>query len=508
MSARPSRLTTPGPALVLAAVGLVLVGLGAASSPTVALIGELPPVSPESLVGLLVVLAVLLVVVVTPRVDDASRVLVSSSCLGGLGLAVAVLSGADGRPGSLSQVQGSELLGLTPGALALLTSVSAPVVIDLALIVAARRCAASMPVALATGATVGLVALVGTAVTAVVPGPALATVAAGAAALLIGVSLWRGTPVLPGSSPVPPPGQGPPEGVNPPAQGPAESVTRGVLRRTDLLLAAVLCLASLVAATATTGAGAALVAVLALLAVAERLSRWRALGQLEVLARSLGATALVCVVTGSLVVAAVGPAAGARGWRVTLTVVALLGLVVAALLPRPPAPVYARPTHLRVVRGLPWGLAAALLAMVPVVLPEPADAPSGLAVDAASAPLPAPTVPPASTPSVANALPTGAGSPSSLTAGPASPSATGLSIRLGPTQGTKVDLVLTASRTTGPLEIRTRIGADDVSYPLVTVPADRDLTVVVILPERGRFLVTLNDLTHPAPLRTLVVERR
>jgi len=451
----------------------------------------------QSLVGLGVVLAVLLCVVVTPRVDDASRVVVSTCCLGGLGLAVAVLGEAVGRPGSLSQVQASEVIGLAPGALALLMSMSAPVVIDLAVTVAARRCAASMPVALATGTAVGLVALAVAAFTVVVPGPALVTVAAGAAALLLGVSLWRGAAAVPAPSPVTPAGPGPER----------RGVTRRVLRRTDLLLAAVLGLAALVAATTATTGAVALLAVLALLAVAERLGRWRARGQLEVLARCLGATVLVCVATGSVVLAVVGPDAGARAWRLTVTLVALLGLVVTALLPRPPAPVYARHTHLRLVRGLPWGLAAALLAAVAVMLPAPDDTTAGLAVDAASASQPSPTVPPSTTPPRAGKPPTAARSSPSLISRPAGPSVTGPSIRLGAVQGTTVDLVLTSSRATGPLEVRTRIGPDEISYPLVTVPADRELTVAVILPERGRFLVTLNDLTHPTPLQTLVVER-
>ncbi|MDQ2755574.1 MAG: hypothetical protein M3Y71_03270, partial [Actinomycetota bacterium] len=146
--------------------------------------------------------------------------------------------------------------------------------------------------------------------------------------------------------------------------------------------------------------------------------------------------------------------------------------------------------HLHVVRGLPWGLAAALLVVVAVALPRPEGAGS---VGAGSGEAAGPTT--LVTPTVG------------VTSLPRLPSASRPSIRLGPVQGTKVDIVVRSPRPTGPLEIRTRIGDDEISYPLVSLGAARDLTVVVNLPESGRFIITLNDLTSTTPLQTLVVER-
>jgi len=461
----PSRVG-PGPGLVVVALGLLVVGLSprttpstaASSSPAVTLPGALPPVTAGGFAGLGILLVVLLAASFLPRLRDATRMLLSTSALAAAGLGLVVLAEDDGRLGSTPSAV-SELLGTAPGTAATVVALLAPVVVHLAVAVVTSLYGASTRARVVAGSGAGLLALLVAGV-----GPtALAGVAAGASSLLLLAHLVALRTSGPGVPDRPARGAG---------TGTPEATTT---RRTDLLPAALLVVAALGAELS--GASRAVVATLAVLAVtatSERLARWRARGQLEVLARCLGGAVVVCVLLG-LVLRAADP----RGWGVAVIAVALAGLVVAVRLPRPPTPQYVRRTHVLVVRALPWALAAGVLASVALAQPRSGGPVAQLAAEVVST------------------------SSSSL---PPNPSA-GPSIRLGTMTGTTVEVVVRSPQARGPLEIRTRIGVDDISYPLVWVTADAELSVEVALPEQGRFVVTLNDLTSPTPLQTLVVDR-
>ncbi len=475
----------PGPGLVVVALGLLVVGLSArptsasgassaagpssASGPWLPLPGALPPVTTGGAAGLGILLAVLLAADLLPRLRDATRVLLSTSALAAAGLGLVVL-GEDGEGRWPSPSRVSELLGLAPVTTATVVTLLAPVVVHLAVLVVASVSSvdeAPPRARFVVGSAAGVLALVAFGAEPV----GLTSAAAGAAVVLVGTLLAAHLRARRADR------QHGPDRTVPAARAAAPGVATA--RRTDLLPAAVLAVGAVVAGPsgAATVVGAAL-AVIAVTSVSERLARWRARGQLEVLARCLSGTALVCVALG-LALQGTGP----RTWAGGVAALTLAGLALAARLPRPPSPQYVRRTHVLVLRGLPWALLAVALVVVTLLQPRSGGSLAELTTEV----VPASSSSPAPSPS-------------------ANPSA-GPSIRLGAMKGTTVQVVVRAPRASGPLEIRTRIGGDDVSYPLVWVTADTDLSVDVALPERGRFLVTLNDLTSPTPLQTLVVER-
>lgn len=226
--------------------------------------------------------------------------------------------------------------------------------------------------------------------------------------------------------------------------------------RAALVLAALVC--SLVGApTAVTGG----LLLTGLVLVGERLVRLRGLGSLDGLLLVVGGLLVTLILVG-LVLGATPIGLRSGTWVVGLSVVAGLGIVVSSRHPRPKPAVYDRAAHLAVVRTAPW-LAASLVVVVVAV-----------------------------TMSVRSVGPT---------------EAPPVQMSLGVVQGTRVEVVVTASEAVGPLEMRTTTDGNDLSYPLFTVAAGGSVTTTLAVPTKGRYVITLNYPDQAQPLRTLTLDR-
>lgn len=82
-----------------------------------------------------------------------------------------------------------------------------------------------------------------------------------------------------------------------------------------------------------------------------------------------------------------------------------------------------------------------------------------------------------------------------------------LQMSFGRISGTDVQLVVSSTGATGPLEVRTATGGAEISYPLLDVSPDGKVTTTLSLPRTGRVLVTLNRPDQTTPLRTLILDR-
>ncbi len=83
-----------------------------------------------------------------------------------------------------------------------------------------------------------------------------------------------------------------------------------------------------------------------------------------------------------------------------------------------------------------------------------------------------------------------------------------MQMSLATVQDTRVDIRVVSDRSSGPLELRTQASdGTSVSYPLFSLQSGQPVTTSVVLPENGRFVITLNNPDQSAPLRTLILER-
>ena len=83
-----------------------------------------------------------------------------------------------------------------------------------------------------------------------------------------------------------------------------------------------------------------------------------------------------------------------------------------------------------------------------------------------------------------------------------------LQMSLGAARGGTVEIVVSGDEAAGPLELRTDPGdGTSLSYPLFRVRPGQPVTTTVVLPRRGRSIVTLNNPDQTAPLRLLVLDR-
>lgn len=237
-----------------------------------------------------------------------------------------------------------------------------------------------------------------------------------------------------------------------------------MLRRNDLLWRAAVALAAGVAALVSVPQPVVGTLVLAALAVtAERLVRRRGRGGLDSLLVALGGTVVTFVLVG-LVLGATPVGLSAHTWSVTMAAVALVGLAVAALSARPSRPDGGEPRRrlVEVLRILPWAAASVAVIAIAVTTSVNAVAPTEAAP---------------------------------------------LQMSFGTAQGTNVQVVVTSTTVTGPLELRSSLDGTEVSYPLFSLDANGTHNTTVALPATGRFVVTLSYPDQSQPLRSLTLDR-
>ncbi|MEO3937853.1 hypothetical protein V3N99_14000 [Dermatophilaceae bacterium Soc4.6] len=233
-------------------------------------------------------------------------------------------------------------------------------------------------------------------------------------------------------------------------------------RRTDLVWRA---------AVVVAGTGSALLAGPALLTgsltlvgvllAAERLATMRRLGRLDALLVSIGGALSALVLVG-LVLGSTALGLHRTTWTVALGAASLVALALAALTPRPASPRRARAHTAVTLRTLPWVVAAVVVVGVAVSM-----------------------------------------SVQSVTSGETPP----VQMSLGRVEGTTVPVVISGSDRAGPVELRTAIDGNEVSYPLVVLDPARPTTIDVALPTSGRYTITLNRPDQTQPLRTLILDR-
>ena len=237
-----------------------------------------------------------------------------------------------------------------------------------------------------------------------------------------------------------------------------------MLRRSDLLWRAVIALAALVSALVS--GPQRLVGTLVLVAVAvsaERLARRRGRGPLDALLVGTGGTLVTLVLVG-LVLGSTSIGLSAHTWSVALSLVALGGLAVAATRERPAA-AEPGPRRTRLVESLRILPSAAACAAV-----------------------------------VALAVTTSVNAVGPTEAAP-------LQMAFGSVNDTQVQVVVSSTAITGPLELRANLNGTEISYPLFTVDPNGQHATTVALPASGRFVVTLSYPDQSQPLRTLTLDR-
>ncbi|MDQ2755648.1 MAG: hypothetical protein M3Y71_03650 [Actinomycetota bacterium] len=232
--------------------------------------------------------------------------------------------------------------------------------------------------------------------------------------------------------------------------------------RSDLLWRA----AVVVAGTGSTllGGPALLTGTLLLVGVllaAERLAMMRRLGRLDALLVSVGGALTTLVLVGlGLGLTPLG--LHRTTWAAALGAASVVALALAAVAPRPPSARWTRIHTVASLRTLPWVLAAVVVV--------------GIAVSM---------------------------SVQSVTSNGTAP----VQMSLGRVEGTSVQVVISGSDAAGPVELRTAIEGNEVSYPLVVLDPARPTTVDVALPTSGRYTITLNRPDQTQPLRTLILDR-
>lgn len=74
--------------------------------------------------------------------------------------------------------------------------------------------------------------------------------------------------------------------------------------------------------------------------------------------------------------------------------------------------------------------------------------------------------------------------------------------------GVNAEVVVSSQAAAGPFELRADAGrGSTLSYPVVDVPEDGSVTTDVLLPEKGRVIITLSNPGQVTPLRVLVLDR-
>lgn len=235
------------------------------------------------------------------------------------------------------------------------------------------------------------------------------------------------------------------------------------MRLVDLLVRPLLVVGA--AAAVLTGAGTALTTVLvalAAVAVVHRLASRRVRGGVDAVLAGVGGLLTALVLVGfALDLSGIG--LRPRSWAVGLAVLGLLALAATA---RRPVGVRAA-NHLGRprARDLPWLAASVVVVGAAISL-------SAQAVDRDDV------------------------------------SPVAMSLGSSPGSAVRVPVTLTTGSDAGPFELRTQ-GPDGntISYPLVTLQPGRPVTTTVLLPVKGRYVITLNNPGQDAPVRTLTVDR-
>jgi hypothetical protein len=267
--------------------------------------------------------------------------------------------------------------------------------------------------------------------------------------------------------------------------------------RADLLWPAVVALLAIV--TALLGAPAGVVGVLVLVclaASAERLTRRRPRRTLDHLVLGFaGVVAVLVVVSAALAASSVGLSTRTLG--VSLGAVALAGLAASAGRQPQPARMVTTGHVAEGLRVLPW-IAASL------VVVGAAFSSSSASADQAGRP--------------GSASPPSAGSSSGIMSGTAtgmsgatSESSTSpgrsISMALGQTSGSDVEVLVTSAVANGPLELRVELGSTEISYPVFYVQPGTTAKARVQLPPTGRYVIRLVTADRGEPMASLVVTR-
>jgi anti-sigma-K factor RskA len=78
----------------------------------------------------------------------------------------------------------------------------------------------------------------------------------------------------------------------------------------------------------------------------------------------------------------------------------------------------------------------------------------------------------------------------------------------GTITASSVQVVVSTDRPTAELELQTEAAdGTSLSYPVFTVQRGTPVTNSIVLPQKGRFIITLNNPDQSAPLRTLILNR-
>jgi hypothetical protein len=78
----------------------------------------------------------------------------------------------------------------------------------------------------------------------------------------------------------------------------------------------------------------------------------------------------------------------------------------------------------------------------------------------------------------------------------------------GTISGSSVQVVVSADQATGELDLASQAAdGTSVTYPLFTVRPGSPVTTSLVLPQRGRFVITLSYSDQTTPLRTLILDR-
>lgn len=197
----------------------------------------------------------------------------------------------------------------------------------------------------------------------------------------------------------------------------------------------------------------------ALAAVAQRLATRRGYGSVDALLVGAGGLLAVLVVSGLLLDLA-HVALRPDSWAVGLGILGLAALAVDGRGTR--TALGARPAGAELLRMAPWGAATAAVLLFAV----------SLAVRSTSAVDIAP-----------------------------------VQVSLARVAGVTAQVVVSADVRTAPLELRSATGGSTLSYPLFRLEPGSSRTTAVLLPRKGRTVITISNPGQSQPLRTLVVDR-
>jgi hypothetical protein len=275
--------------------------------------------------------------------------------------------------------------------------------------------------------------------------------------------------------------------------------------RSDLLWPAVVALLAIITALLAAPAGVVGVLVLVCLAAsAERLTRRRPRRTLDHLVVGFaGVVGVLVVVSAALAASPVGLSTRTLG--VSLGAVALAGLAASARRQPQPARMVTTGHLAEGLRVLPW-IAASL------VVVGAAFSSSSASADQAGRPGSASSLSAGS--SSGNMSGTAAGmsgaiSGSSSFSSSESSTSPGrsISMALGQTSGSDVEVLVMSAVANGPLELRVELGSTEISYPVFYVQPDTTATTRVQLPPTGRYVIRLVSADRGETLASLVVTR-